>query len=56
MVGNGQAAWAVLEEKYYSNTKDTRRECHKTSHSYMMQSAEDPNDFLYIMDSYRDRT
>ena len=35
-VGNGQAAWNALEEKYNSHTKEARRVYHETLHSTKM--------------------
>ena len=50
-VGNGQAAWNALEEKYNSHTKEARRKLHNTK----MKSGDDPDDFLSIMDGFRKR-
>ena len=54
-VGNGQAAWNALEKKYNSNTKETRRAYHEYLHNVKMKSGDDPDDFLYTMDGYRER-
>ena len=54
-VGNGQAAWAALREKYDGNTKEARREFHDKLHNTTMQSGDNPEDFLFVMDGYRDR-
>ena len=43
-VGNGQAAWSALEEKYNSNTKEARRAYQKKLHSTKMKSGDDPDD------------
>ena len=54
-VGNGQAAWNALEKKYNGNTKEARRAYHEYLHNIKMKSGDDPDDFLYTMDSYRER-
>ncbi|CAN0262151.1 unnamed protein product [Ascophyllum nodosum] len=54
-VGNGQAAWNALEKKYNSNTKEARRAYHEYLHNAKMKSGDDPDDFLYTMDGYRER-
>ena len=55
-VGNGQAAWNALENKYDdSNTKEARRAYHEYLHNAKMKSGDDPDDFLYTMDGYRER-
>ena len=54
-VGNGQAAWSALEEKYNSHTKEARKAYHEKLHSTKMKPGDDPNDFLYIMDGFRER-
>ena len=54
-VGNGQAAWNALEEKYNSHTKEGRRAYYEKLHSTKMKSGDDPDDFLYTMDGFRER-
>ena len=54
-VGNGQAAWNALEEKYNSHTKEARRAYHEKLHNTKMNSGDDPDDFLYTMDGIRER-
>ena len=54
-VGNGQAAWSALEEKYNSHTKEARRAYHEKLHSTKMKSGDDLDDFLYTMDGFRER-
>ena len=54
-VGNGQAAWNALEKKYNSKTKEARRAYHEYLHNAKMKSGDDPDDFLYTMDGYRER-
>ena len=54
-VGNGQAAWNALEEKYNSHTKEARRAYHEKLHSTKMKSGDDPDGFLYTMDGFRER-
>ena len=54
-VGNGQAAWNALEEKYNSHTKEARRAYHEKLHSTKMISGDDPDNFLYTMDGFRER-
>ena len=54
-VGNGQAAWNALEKKYNGNTKKARRAYHEYLHNTKMKSGDDPDDFLYTMDGYRER-
>ena len=53
-VGNGQAAWNALEKKYNGNTKEARRAYHEYLHNTKMESGDDPDDFLYTMDGYRE--
>ena len=53
-VGNGQAAWNALEEKYNNHTKEARRAYHEKLHSTKMRSDDDPDDFMYIMDGFRE--
>ena len=54
-VGNGQAAWSALKEKYNSYTKEARGAYHEKPHSTKMKSCDDPDDFLYTMDGFRER-
>ena len=54
-VGNGQAAWNALEKNYNSSTKEARRAYHEYLHNAKIKSGDDPDDFLYTMDSYRER-
>ena len=54
-VGNGQAVWNALEKKYNSNTKKAGRANHEYLHNTKMKSGDDPDEFLYIMDGYRER-
>ena len=54
-VGNGQAAWSALEEKYSSHTKEARRVYHEKLHSTKVQEGDDSDDFLYTMDGFRER-
>ena len=54
-VGCGQAAWNALEKKYNSSTKEARRAYHEYLHNAKMKSGDDPDDFLYTMDGYRER-
>ena len=54
-VGNGQAAWYVLEEKYNSHIKEARRLYHEKLQSTKIKSDDDPDNFLYTMDGFRER-
>ena len=54
-VGNGQAAWNAPEEKYNNHTKEARRAYHEKLHITNMKSGDDPDDFLYTMDGFRER-
>ena len=54
-VGNGQAAWHALEGKYNSHTKEARRAYHEKLHSTKVESGDNPDNFLYIMDGFRER-
>ncbi|CAN0087585.1 unnamed protein product, partial [Sphacelaria rigidula] len=54
-IGNGQAAWAALNNKFDGSSKEARREFHDKLHNTTMQSGDDPEDFLFIMDGYLDR-
>ena len=53
-IGDEQAAWAALREKYDVNAKEERREFHDKLHNTTMQFGDDPEDF-FVMDGYRDR-
>ena len=53
-VGNGQAAWSALEEKYNSHTKEARRAYNEKLHSTKMKSGDGPDDFLYTMNGFRE--
>lgn len=54
-IGNGQATWTALEQKYDGNATEARREFHDKFHTTMMQSGGVPEDFLFVMGCYRDR-
>ena len=54
-VGNGQSACNALQTKYNGNTKEARRAYHEYLHNTKMKSGDDPDDFLYTMDGYRER-
>ena len=55
-VGNGQAAWSALKEKYNNHIKEARRVYReKLPSSTKMKSGDDPDDFLYTMDGFRER-
>ena len=54
-VGNGQAAWNALEEKYNSHTKEATRAYHEKLNSTKTKPGDDPDDFLYTMDGFRER-
>ena len=54
-VGNGQAAWNALEEKYNSHTKEARRAYHEKLHSTKRKSGDYSDGFLYTMESFRER-
>ena len=55
-VGNGQAGWNALKEKYNSHTKEARRAYyHKKLQSTKIKSGDDPDNFLYTMDGFRER-
>ena len=51
-VGNGHAAWTVVEEKYSSHAKQARRACHKQFYNTKMKSRDDTDDFIYSKDGY----
>ena len=42
-------------KKYNSNTKDARRAYHEYLHNAKMKSGDDPDNFLYTMNGYRER-
>ena len=55
VVGKGQAAWSALEETYNRHTKEARRAYHEKLHNTKMKSGNDPDDFMYTMDGFRER-
>ena len=54
-VSNGETAWNALEKKYNGNTEEARRAYHDYLRNAKMKSGDDPGDFLYTMDGYRER-
>ena len=54
-VGNGQALWSALEEKYNSHTKEARRAYHEKLHSTKMKSDDAYDHCRYTMDGFRER-
>ena len=54
-VGNGQAAWSALKEKYISHTKEAKRAYQEKLCSTKMKSGDDPDLFVYTMDGFRER-
>ena len=53
-VGNGQAAWNALEEKYNSHSKKATRAYHEKLRSTKIKSGDDPDGFLYAMGGLRE--
>ena len=54
-LGDGQAAWQALEEKYDAVSNATRQELYEELAKTKMKQDQDPDDFLYIMETARDR-
>ena len=54
-VGHGQDAWAALREKSDGCSREALRAVHWELETVKMRSDEDPDDFLYKKDRYRDR-
>ena len=55
-VDSRQTAWNALEEKYKSHANESRKAYyHEQLHNNKMKSGDDPDDFVYIMDGYRER-
>ena len=55
MIGNGQKAWKVLEENYNACSNATRQELHDCLNSTKSQRGQDPDEFLYNMETARNR-
>ena len=53
-VGNGQATWSSLGEKYNRHTKEARRAYHEKLSSTKIKSGDDPDDVPYTMDGFRE--
>ena len=53
--GHGQQAWAALCEKFYGCSREALRAEHYKMNHTKMTPGQDPDEFLYIMDSRRDR-
>ena len=52
-LGTGAAAWKALADRFDGNTKKARRACRAQLFSAVMESGEDPADFLSKMDDLR---
>ena len=54
--GHRQQHWAALCDKYYGCSKETLHvKDHKINHTNNMTPGQNPDEFIYIMDSCRDR-
>ena len=53
--GHGQQAWAALPEKFKGSSREAIRAEHAKMNNTPMRSGHDPDEYLYIMDSCRDR-
>ena len=53
--GHGQQAWAALREKFKGSSREAIRAEHLKMNDTRMRSDQDPDEYLYIMDSCRDR-
>ena len=53
--GHGQQAWAALREKFKGSSREAIRTEHSKMNDTRMRSDQDPDEYLYIMDSCRDR-
>ena len=54
-VGHGEYAWAALREKFDDCSREALRAVHRELETVKMRSDEDPDDFLYKKDRWRDR-
>ena len=54
-VGCGQDAWAALRETFDGCSFEALRAAHREIETVKMRSDEDPDDFFYKKDRYRDR-
>ncbi|CAN0290502.1 unnamed protein product, partial [Scytosiphon promiscuus] len=54
-LGNGQKAWKALEEKYNASSNATRQELYDCLNSTKLQMGQDPDEFLYRMETARNR-
>ena len=53
--GNGQKAWKALEEKYNACSNATRQELYDSLGNTKLQRGQDPDEFLYHMETARNR-
>ena len=53
--GHGQQAWGALREKFKGSSREAIRAEHSKMNNTRMRSEQDPDEYLYIMDSCRDR-
>ena len=54
-LGNGQKAWKALDEKYNACSNATRQELYDCMNGTKLQGAQDPDEFLYRMETARNR-
>ena len=54
-VGHGQDAWGALRNKLDGCSREALRAAHRELETVKIRSDEDPDDFLYKKDRYRDR-
>ena len=54
-LGNGQKARKALEEKYNACSNATRQELYDSLNNTKLQRGQDPDEFLYRMETARNR-
>ena len=50
--GHGQQAWAALREKFKGSSREAIRAEHSKMNNTRMRSDQDPDEYLYVMDSW----
>eukprot|EP00904_Undaria_pinnatifida_P010238 jgi/Undpi1/6344/HiC_scaffold_20.g08827.m1 len=48
------SAWKAMTEKYNDHTKDPGQDCHEELVSTKMEPGQDPDDFRFVLNEYRD--
>lgn len=50
---NGQKAWKAMEQSYNTRRNATRQELHDSQNSINFQRGQDPDEFLYHLETAR---